>query len=261
MLLPSALSCDLPQNSPSWPTRARVSSSPLSPRVDVTSSHPPFSNIYNTCCALQRMLTPLKRPPIPCDSLSTSTSHTHQSTRLRSRKRIGIPADRSREYFMRRRKQTTYATATRSMPKQTKNMRNEDIPNEVREVTVQSKNDTRKDKLLHYNEHQYTPKTPQRIFYAPDILPFGLQNADFLDIHKQDMSSLCQEHQLPSSGNEINTEWSKEEDGLLVQLVLQKLKLTRSDWYDCARSLGRERVSLNERWHNLMVKGEVGLRD
>jgi hypothetical protein len=41
--------------------------------------------------------------------------------------------------------------------------------------------------------------------------------------------------------------------------VLEKLKLTKSDWQDCARSLGKDRGSVGRRWKSLMVNGEVGL--
>jgi hypothetical protein len=55
-------------------------------------------------------------------------------------------------------------------------------------------------------------------------------------------------------------EWSTEEDRLLVELVLEKLKLTKSDWQDCARSLGKDRGSVGRRWKSLMGGGEVGLK-
>jgi hypothetical protein len=55
-------------------------------------------------------------------------------------------------------------------------------------------------------------------------------------------------------------EWSHEDDRLLVELVLEKLKLTKSDWQDCARSLGKDRSSVGRRWKSLMGAGEVGLK-
>jgi hypothetical protein len=55
-------------------------------------------------------------------------------------------------------------------------------------------------------------------------------------------------------------EWTNEEDRLLVELVLEKLKLTKSDWQDCARSLGRDRGSVGRRWKSLMAIGDVGLK-
>lgn len=61
-------------------------------------------------------------------------------------------------------------------------------------------------------------------------------------------------------GPEADLEWTSEEDRVLVELVLEKLKLTKSEWADCARSLGRDRGSVGRRWRSLMGGGEVGLK-
>lgn len=108
------------------------------------------------------------------------------------------------------------------------------------------------------------PSTPKRMRFAPEILPLGLERSDFHDLRLKEVESQGNESVLESiegSGLGLNTgEWSTEEDRLLVELVLEKLKLTKSDWQDCARSLGKDRGSVGRRWKSLMGGGEVGLK-
>jgi len=52
--------------------------------------------------------------------------------------------------------------------------------------------------------------------------------------------------------------WSEEEDKQLVGMVLAKLKLSDRDWAECANTLGRDGMSVGERWRNLVADGEVG---
>jgi hypothetical protein len=71
------------------------------------------------------------------------------------------------------------------------------------------------------------------------------------------------DHDRPGTDVVVETDgelWSTEEDRILVELVLEKLKLTKSDWQDCARSLGKDRGSVGRRWKTLMVNGDVGLK-
>lgn len=119
-------------------------------------------------------------------------------------------------------------------------------------------------------EKECLPSTPKRRRFAPEILPLGLERSDFHALHLQNVTS-SQENVLQnaeSSSSSSNAaqvgregaEWSEEEDRLLVELVLEKLKLTKSDWQDCARSLGKDRGSVGKRWKSLMGNGDVGLR-
>ncbi|KAI9053401.1 hypothetical protein LZ554_002360 [Drepanopeziza brunnea f. sp. 'monogermtubi'] len=115
------------------------------------------------------------------------------------------------------------------------------------------------------------PSTPKRMRLAPEIIPLGLERSDFHDLRLKEIESQPQgDHgQVMQSieGSEFglglglnHEEWSMEEDRLLVELVLEKLKLTKSDWQDCARSLGKDRGSVGRRWKSLMGGGEVGLK-
>lgn len=103
------------------------------------------------------------------------------------------------------------------------------------------------------------PSTPKRRRIAPEVLPYGLERSDFHGLHLGRVEG--GETVIESAeGTESGDVWSTEEDRLLVELVLEKLKLTKSDWQDCARSLGKDRGSVGRRWKSLMGGGEVGLK-
>jgi len=55
-------------------------------------------------------------------------------------------------------------------------------------------------------------------------------------------------------------EWDEDNDRILVEAVLEKLKLSKRDWNDCARRLGKDRDTLGRRWSLLVGEGSVGLR-
>ncbi|GAB0136522.1 hypothetical protein EsDP_00004821 [Epichloe bromicola] len=105
------------------------------------------------------------------------------------------------------------------------------------------------------------PSTPKRARIAPEQLPLGLERSDFHDVH-------CVEDAYSEDGTrgtdveveDDGNEWSAEDDRVLVELVLDKLRLSKSEWQDCARNLGKDRHSVNRRWKSLMIKGEVGLK-
>ena len=56
--------------------------------------------------------------------------------------------------------------------------------------------------------------------------------------------------------------WTPLDDAQLVHLVLEKLKLSRRDWNECARVLGAEGEggSLGKRFKYLVEEGKVGLK-
>ncbi|PGH19410.1 hypothetical protein GX50_08996 [[Emmonsia] crescens] len=55
-------------------------------------------------------------------------------------------------------------------------------------------------------------------------------------------------------------DWTSEDDKRLVELVLEKLKLSKRDWNECARRMGRDDESVGRRWKALVGEGNVGLR-
>jgi len=105
------------------------------------------------------------------------------------------------------------------------------------------------------------PSTPKRMRFAPEVLPLGLERSDFHTLALQPKSEAGEGEVLESVEGARDEQWSTEEDRMLVELVLEKLKLTKSDWQDCARSLGKDRGSVGRRWKSLMVGGDVGLKN
>lgn len=107
------------------------------------------------------------------------------------------------------------------------------------------------------NVDEEGPRTPKRQRLAPPVLPLGLERGDFHSLISQTSDEVLESVEGREKDGDF---WSTEEDRLLVELVLEKLKLTKSDWQDCARSLGKDRGSVGRRWKSLMGGGEVGLK-
>ncbi|CAK7220019.1 hypothetical protein SCUCBS95973_004015 [Sporothrix curviconia] len=104
------------------------------------------------------------------------------------------------------------------------------------------------------------PQTPKRARIAPEALPLGLERSDFHALHANgipdDSSRTGTLVEMEADGEA----WSTEDDRMLVELVLEKLKLSKEEWQDCARSLGKDRHSLGRRWKSLMLHGDIGLK-
>lgn len=98
--------------------------------------------------------------------------------------------------------------------------------------------------------------TPKRQRLAPPDLPLGVKRADFEGLQ----SPIARTAAEGETGEADDDEWSAEEDRVLVELVLEKLKLTKSDWNECARRLGKDSASIGKRWKELVGDGNVGLR-
>ena len=109
------------------------------------------------------------------------------------------------------------------------------------------------------------PSTPKRARIAPEQLPLGLERSDFHDVHLLEKSNDddAAEQTKPGTDVEVGADgehWSTEDDRILVELVLDKLKLSKTEWEDCARSLGKDHDSVGKRWKSLMLHGDVGLK-
>lgn len=117
--------------------------------------------------------------------------------------------------------------------------------------------------LLHQESR---PQTPKRARIAPEILPLGLERSDYHGLHITNaLANNEGSSRLENNDDDLVVEvdgepWTTEEDRILVELVLEKLKLTKSDWQDCARSLGKDRSSVGRRWKSLMINGDVGIK-
>lgn len=140
-----------------------------------------------------------------------------------------------------------------------------------------SEQDKENESLVHPQESSL-PHTPKRSRLAPEVLPLGLERSDYHALHAApnnddggggDDDTLERRRiriQQQQGGTDVVVEadgetWSTEEDRLLVELVLEKLRLSKSDWQDCARTLGKkDRGSVGRRWKSLMANGDVGLK-
>lgn len=103
------------------------------------------------------------------------------------------------------------------------------------------------------------PSTPKRARIAPEVLPLGLERSDFHNVYR-DASDGGVAAGLDFEFEADAQDWTAEDDRVLVELVLEKLKLSKSEWQECARNLGKDRHDITRRWKSLMMKDEVGLK-
>lgn len=55
-------------------------------------------------------------------------------------------------------------------------------------------------------------------------------------------------------------EWTADEDQRLIELVLEKFRLSQQEWDECARRMGRAHYpDVSRRWRTLIGEGRVGL--
>ena len=115
-------------------------------------------------------------------------------------------------------------------------------------------------------DDEMLPSTPKRARIAPEVLPLGLERSDFHTL--QDSSNTSEAGNTDGTEVEVEAdgeEWSKEDDQVLVELVLEKLKLSKSDWEEIGKSFSnlggrRDRASCGRRWKTLMANSDVGLK-
>ncbi|KAI9749372.1 MAG: hypothetical protein M4579_006894 [Chaenotheca gracillima] len=104
--------------------------------------------------------------------------------------------------------------------------------------------------------------TPKRArLLAPPDLPLGLSRSDFAALSP----ARHHHHTLPrTTANPIRRhdpdDWTTEDDRALVQLVIEKFKLSHDDWVECAKTLGKDKASVGRRWKALVGDGSVGIR-
>ncbi|KAH8735490.1 hypothetical protein BGZ61DRAFT_471922 [Ilyonectria robusta] len=260
MLLPSALSCDSSQ-----PSQSRLQPSLFSPPASppALSSQNALANIMSTCRNLQSLLAspapivPDERPMPTLAQLPTPPlAHAPPPLKLRLRSR-GKPDVRDDHLAPRKR-------ITKRAPPRGVNKRRRAADDDMGRHDFDSDSDMQDSDLdadsLELQEpadnEPVAPATPKRARIAPEQLPLGLERSDFHDVHRQ------------SDGNDSNNQdedvdgdgWNAEDDRILVELVLEKLKLSKSEWQDCARSLGRDRHAVNRRWKSLILGGDVGMK-
>ncbi|KAL2158562.1 hypothetical protein VTH06DRAFT_4329 [Thermothelomyces fergusii] len=312
MLLPSALPCETSsQTAPLTRLQSALFASPPASPPHVTTQTA-IGNLFSTCRSLQALLAnpaaaappsadqdpttpptlspaqlpspPLAHAPSPfklrlrprkTESTSTAAIGEHGPARMRIAKRTSAVAQQAPRGPNKRRRAADDDTA-RPGP-----AGDSDVEREADESAFRPGS---------------APHTPKRSRIAPEIIPLGLERADYHNLHSSSVSSsssssvsssfsssfssFCSDDNDADAdadadgydsrarghhGTDVVVEtdgeaWSTEEDRILVELVLEKLKLTKSDWQDCARSLGKDRGSVGRRWKSLMINGDVGLK-
>ncbi|KFA47721.1 hypothetical protein S40293_08110 [Stachybotrys chartarum IBT 40293] len=106
------------------------------------------------------------------------------------------------------------------------------------------------------------PSTPQRSRIAPEQLPLGVNRSDFHHLFLA-QGGASAEPTRSGTDPEVDRdgqEWSVERDEMLTELLLAKMKLTKEDLEDCARSLGRSREAVQRRWKSLVAHGDIGVK-
>ncbi|KAI8156877.1 hypothetical protein K4K49_002062 [Colletotrichum sp. SAR 10_70] len=265
MLMPSALSCDTSQPPLTRLQAAMFASPPASPPS--LSQQGPFGNIFDTCRSLQALLstpqhhqnhtvTQQPSPPSHHQLPTPPLAHAPPPLKLRLRSRAKPAADGiNSEHLPRKR------IAKRAPPRGVNKRRRSSDDDMGREDAFMTDSDVDSDLEISSQQEQLpsAPSTPKRARIAPEVVPLGLERSDFHTLH------LLNGEEPTSEGSNVEVEadgepWSAEDDRILVELVLEKLKLSKSEWQDCARSLGKDRNCLSRRWKSLMIQGEVGLK-
>ncbi|KAK3906847.1 hypothetical protein C8A05DRAFT_29277 [Staphylotrichum tortipilum] len=293
MLLPSALPCDSSQRPPLTRLQAALFASPPASPPQL-STQTAIGNIFSTCRSLQTLLTNSAQPiAISNEPITPPTSsHANLPTpplahapapplklRLRSRKTDTPQAASATGDHGPARKRIVkrVASVAQQPPARGPNKRrraadddmgryNNNHNNHEDDDSSDGERDAAQPAPPHGQDKENNPHepgrphTPKRSRIAPEVLPLGLERSDYHHLNPERAGPAAE-----GAGTDVEIEadgepWSTEEDRMLVELVLEKLKLTKSDWQDCARSLGKDRSSVGRRWKSLMVNGDVGLK-
>ncbi|KAF9879004.1 hypothetical protein CkaCkLH20_03237 [Colletotrichum karsti] len=279
MLMPSALSCDTSQPPLTRLQAAMFASPPASPPS--LSHQGGFGNIFDTCRSLQALLTTPQHhqnqyatqqpsPPSHHQLPSPPLAHAPPPLKLRLRPRAKVSADGINNENLPRRR-----IAKRAPPRGVNKRRrasDDDMGRDDDAFMTDSDvdSDLESASQQQQEQQQLPPSTPKRARIAPEALPLGLERSDFHTLHLLNGGASSQEHSdshtTEEQGSNVEIEadgepWSAEDDRILVELVLEKLKLSKSEWQDCARSLGKDKNCLSRRWKSLMLQGEVGLKN
>jgi hypothetical protein len=257
MLLPSALPCDTTHRTAPVQS-ALFASPPTSPVLNAQST------LFATCRALQSMLSSPNQLPSPPVAHAPPPSNASK-LRLRARNPATAFAEGGSNDFdgvvlgsrggIVRRKITKRSSAPRGLNKRRRAVEDESGRDDD-EAGVRDEDQSQENAVA-----GAAPNTPKRRRLAPAVLPMGLARSDFRMLQADEEKDTTQPALAPETADDgESAAWTSEEDRILVELVLEKLKLTKSDWQDCARSLGKDRGSVGRRWKTLMGGGEVGLK-
>ncbi|KAJ5794846.1 hypothetical protein N7457_001445 [Penicillium paradoxum] len=262
MLLPSALPCDVRRSSRFTPSR--LFSTP--PPSDSGSAS--GNGLLGTCRALQSLLNGSPAPP---------SRRSVKPQRLQS----PLPFNTAR------RSPRSQKAARPVSPRPTPPPRTAALtPPPPPSAPARGANKRRRDTFDDDSDAEMSrPRnrfaTPKRHCHVPHDMPLGLSSTDFYSLHSppvtesppspprrmdykiQTGSQIDPDTPLPSiEGTECATsapqdKWTPEEDQRLIELVLEKFRLSQAEWDECARQMGRSHAG--SRWQSLVGEGRVGL--
>lgn len=268
MLLPSALSCDVRRSSRFTPSRY-FSTPPPSERGNSSGN-----GLLGTCRALQSMLSgsPAPSPRRSKPQRLQSPLPLNPPRRSPRTRKVARPASP---------RQTPPPAALASTPPPPPSAPARGA-NKRRRSTFE---DDDSDAEIPCGRNRFS--TPKRQRNAPYNLPLGLSSTDFYSLHSPPITQsppspaqrrldahiqksnapLDPDAPLPSiEESEESTpapsdEWTAEEDQHLMDLVLEKFRLSQQEWDECARRMGRRNYNdVGRRWNSLVGEGRVGLR-
>ncbi|KAI1815202.1 hypothetical protein GGS20DRAFT_584778 [Poronia punctata] len=258
MLMPSALSsCDI-----SRPPVTRLQSSLMAspPASPPPSAQTTIGTIVNSCRALQSMLTippptserpkTLPTPPMP---------HAPLPPPLKMRLRSRTPGNNGNQERLKiRRRQNPPRGANKRRRAIGDDMGRDNYVDSDPDIS-DSDIDTDNEASINMRQSTPTPTTPKRARIAPESIPLGLGRSDFHKLHEPS------EEEKKKEGTELDLEedgelWSIEDDRVLVELVIEKLRLSKTEWQECARRVGKGEHGVERRWKSLLRMGDVGVR-
>lgn len=247
MLLPSALPCDPRKYSARSRFAASRLFSPTPPPSDDGFSA--SSGLLGTCRALQSLLNNVSPSPSPRRTRPErlqSPLHVKPPTRTQPQRVVKRPSTPPRGLNKRRR--DSY----------------EDGDTEMADVSPRD---------------QFS--TPKRQRCAPLDLPLGLETSDFNSLGSTTIRASSPAPRIPKTekngatpdpdtaipsieisdcSSNPTSDWTAEDDRKLVELVLEKFQLSKRDWDECARRMGKDNDTVGRRWQALVGEGNVGLR-
>lgn len=236
MLLPSALPCDFLA-----PSLARAPVAPYhSPPIEDIGIVSATTGLLQTCRRLQHILSGgdrLSPSPIPL-GVASQSSRIRKTTTTTTRRAMQ-PSQQSQEPP---RTPVRRAPAAPRLPIKTPVRTNKRTRTDA--FSPSSEESDNSDKDFNRRDRFATPPRGKRVrLTTPPPAP------------NRGIRSL-----LPDSDDEEDTVmWTDDDDRQLVEMVLGKLRLTKSDWEECARTLGKDSRSVGKRWENLLgnivVKG------
>jgi hypothetical protein len=258
MLMQSALSCD----------SRKYLSGPLYRALSPTP--PPCDGISGLMGVSRKLQTLLNVPPGPASPAPRRSMRLASPFCLDEAKPAKSPLRRSRR--------TTPKSATPNKPKTPSPQPPRSRHKRSRSIYEDGNSDSETEKAPGRPRNRYS--TPKRQKRFPYNMPLGLGISDFEALEEQPISLphrtipppvvTATDEPLPDvvipSIEVEDTErqqpaaWTAEDDQMLVSVVLNKLKLSKREWEECARQLGKDNTSVGKRWQALVGEGNVGLR-